>query len=157
MGIPEGEQEAIFDRFAQTDDSATREQEGAGIGLALARDLVDLHGGTIAVESTEGEGSTFTACLPRSKAHLTDDQLAKGAPNDQPSNAQRSTPDAQRSAPAPQLSTLPTEEPTPTDSPVPPDSPPSPDDHSTNSKTPTPKQSSSSTTTPTCAGSRARS
>jgi signal transduction histidine kinase/DNA-binding response OmpR family regulator len=54
----------IFDRFYQVDDSSRRSHEGAGIGLALARELVDLHGGTLALHSVPGEGSTFTVRLP---------------------------------------------------------------------------------------------
>ncbi len=77
-GIPEAEREAIFDRFQQVDDTVTREQEGTGIGLAFAQDLVTLHGGTITVESTEGEGTTFTVRLPRGADHLSDDQIAQG-------------------------------------------------------------------------------
>jgi signal transduction histidine kinase/DNA-binding response OmpR family regulator len=64
-GIPAEEQAAIFDRFQQVDDTSTRPQEGAGIGLAFAADLVDLHGGTIDLKSTEGEGTTFTVRLRR--------------------------------------------------------------------------------------------
>ena len=75
VGIPESMQERIFERFAQADDAATRAQEGAGIGLALTRTLVDLHGGTLTVESTEGTGATFTATFPRGRAHLADDQV----------------------------------------------------------------------------------
>jgi signal transduction histidine kinase/DNA-binding response OmpR family regulator len=75
-GIPEAEQDAVFDRFAQVDDTPTREQEGAGIGLALTRDLVDLHGGTIRLDSVEGEGTTVTIRLPRGPEHLPDDQIA---------------------------------------------------------------------------------
>jgi signal transduction histidine kinase/CheY-like chemotaxis protein/AraC-like DNA-binding protein len=103
VGIPEAEQDAIFNRFAQTDDTSTREQEGAGIGLAFAADLVDLHGGTLTAESTEGEGTTFTARLPRGKAHLADDQLADDAPESpsEPasSRASSSTLDPPRSTP----------------------------------------------------------
>jgi CheY-like chemotaxis protein/anti-sigma regulatory factor (Ser/Thr protein kinase) len=75
-GIPEAEQAAIFDRFAQADDTSTREQEGVGIGLALTRDLVELHGGTIELDSVEGEGTTVTVRLPRGADHLPDDQTA---------------------------------------------------------------------------------
>ena len=55
----------IFERFKQADPSATRRHGGLGIGLSLARDLVELHGGTISAQSAgEGQGSTFTVRLP---------------------------------------------------------------------------------------------
>lgn len=55
----------IFERFIQADPSTTRRHGGLGIGLSLARDLVELHGGTIAADSAgEGKGSTFTVQLP---------------------------------------------------------------------------------------------
>ena len=55
----------VFDRFRQSDASSTRRQGGLGLGLALARDLVELHGGTIRAESDGAhKGSTFTISLP---------------------------------------------------------------------------------------------
>jgi PAS domain S-box-containing protein len=55
----------IFERFKQADPSTTRRHGGLGIGLSLARDLVELHGGTISAESEgEGKGTTFTVGLP---------------------------------------------------------------------------------------------
>ncbi len=55
----------IFERFKQADPSTTRRHGGLGIGLSLARDLVDLHGGAISAESAgEGKGSTFIVTLP---------------------------------------------------------------------------------------------
>ncbi len=74
-GIPAGELERVFDRFHRADGPATRWQPGTGIGLALARELVELHGGSLRVESEEGFGSTFTATLPLGTAHLRADQL----------------------------------------------------------------------------------
>ena len=83
-GIPEDEHDRIFDRFTQADDTVTRDQEGAGIGLALTHTLVTLHNGTLTVDSAEGEGATFTAAFPRGRDHLTDDQVApaSGSPPD---------------------------------------------------------------------------
>ena len=83
-GIPEGEQERLFERFAQA-EASSGDREGAGIGLAFAHDLVDLHGGTLEVDSVEGEGTTFTVHVPRGTDALADDQLADDAPNAQPS------------------------------------------------------------------------
>jgi len=54
----------IFKHFYRSERSVTRVQPGTGLGLALAHDMVEQHGGTITVESREGEGATFTVCLP---------------------------------------------------------------------------------------------
>lgn len=64
IGIPENELPHVFDRFRQADGSATRRHPGMGIGLALARSLVELHGGSIRAESDPGHGSRFTFSLP---------------------------------------------------------------------------------------------
>ena len=64
IGIPESELAHVFERFRQVDGSATRGHAGMGIGLALARSLVELHGGTIWVSSVVGQGSRFTFAIP---------------------------------------------------------------------------------------------
>ncbi len=64
IGIPEGQLKHIFDRFFQADNSSTRKSEGTGIGLALTKELVELMGGSIAVKSMHGSGTTFTLLLP---------------------------------------------------------------------------------------------
>jgi PAS domain S-box-containing protein len=64
IGIKPEECELIFEEFRQADDEMSRQQEGTGLGLALARRLVELHGGKIWVESVLGEGSTFSFTLP---------------------------------------------------------------------------------------------
>ncbi|PKP50218.1 MAG: hypothetical protein CVT92_14630 [Bacteroidetes bacterium HGW-Bacteroidetes-1] len=73
-GIPVHQLPYIFDRFYQADSSATRKYEGTGIGLALAKELVELHQGAIIVKSTEGKGTEFIVRLPLSKADNTDDK-----------------------------------------------------------------------------------
>ena len=64
-GIPADELPHVFDRFYQVDGSATRKHEGTGIGLSLAKELVELHGGAIEVTSEEGFGAEFVVTLPR--------------------------------------------------------------------------------------------
>ena len=64
IGIPAEHQDAIFDVFSQVDGSATRHYEGTGLGLAICRQLVELMGGTVSVDSRSGAGSAFTVRLP---------------------------------------------------------------------------------------------
>lgn len=69
-GIPENELPHIFERFYRVEGARGRTQEGTGIGLALVAELVRLHGGTITVRSTIGQGSAFTVSLLFGAAHL---------------------------------------------------------------------------------------
>jgi PAS domain S-box-containing protein len=64
IGIPKDKLGIIFDRFGQVDKSLTRNREGSGIGLAIVKSLVEMHGGTIFVNSVLGEGSEFVVELP---------------------------------------------------------------------------------------------
>lgn len=64
IGIPESHQSFIFDRFKQVDKSFTRNNEGSGIGLSLVKSLIELHSGTIKLNSKEGIGSEFIIELP---------------------------------------------------------------------------------------------
>ena len=64
VGIPQEEWEWIFKPFYQVESSLRREHGGLGIGLALSKNLVELHGGRIWVESEVGRGSTFTVVIP---------------------------------------------------------------------------------------------
>jgi len=63
-GIPAEQLEHIFDRFTRGDAGLTQRVGGTGLGLAISKSLVELHGGTIGVESTPGEGATFRVRLP---------------------------------------------------------------------------------------------
>jgi signal transduction histidine kinase len=64
MGISEKNLPHVFDRFWQADGSSKRKYQGVGIGLALVKELVEIHGGKVTVESQEGKGTTFTVRLP---------------------------------------------------------------------------------------------
>ncbi len=64
IGIPRDKQHLLFKPFQQLDSSLARRHEGTGLGLALTRKLAELHGGTVTLESQEGQGSRFTICLP---------------------------------------------------------------------------------------------
>jgi PAS domain S-box-containing protein len=65
VGLPQDEQERIFERFYRVDDALSRKTQGTGLGLYLARAVVEAHGGHISVESQPGKGSTFRFTLPR--------------------------------------------------------------------------------------------
>jgi signal transduction histidine kinase len=68
MGIAEKDLKYIFDRFWQADGSSKRKYQGVGIGLALVKELVEIQGGEVTVQSQEGKGTTFTVRLPYQKA-----------------------------------------------------------------------------------------
>lgn len=63
-GIPEADQERIFEEFHQVDSSNTRKKGGTGLGLAIAKRIIELHGGRIGVTSRLGQGSTFWFTVP---------------------------------------------------------------------------------------------
>ena len=64
IGIAAEYQELVFDEFAQVDSSASRQHHGTGLGLTIAKRLVELHGGRIWLESKQGEGSRFVFTIP---------------------------------------------------------------------------------------------
>jgi PAS domain S-box-containing protein len=71
IGIPEHERGKLFGRFARASNARALGISGTGFGLYLAKTIVELHGGTIDVESVEGQGSTFRAFVPGRPAHRT--------------------------------------------------------------------------------------
>ncbi|MBT1707956.1 response regulator [Fulvivirgaceae bacterium PWU5] len=75
IGIATRNVSRIFERFARFDNARGRAYEGSGIGLALVKELVEMHGGTIKVDSEEGQGTTFTVTIRKGKAHLRPRQV----------------------------------------------------------------------------------
>ena len=74
-GIPKSEVARIFDRFHRVEGARGRTHEGTGIGLALVKELIELHKGEVSVESTFGKGTTFTVGVPFGSIHLPHDRL----------------------------------------------------------------------------------
>jgi PAS domain S-box-containing protein len=74
-GIPAAEIPRLFERFHRIEGTRGRTQEGSGIGLALVRELVRLHGGDLSVQSSFGKGSVFTVSIPLGKEHLPADRI----------------------------------------------------------------------------------
>ncbi|MGA1285375.1 MAG: ATP-binding protein, partial [Prochlorothrix sp.] len=71
IGIPEEQQHLLFQKFQQLENSRIREHGGLGLGLALTKQFVELHGGNIALESTVGRGSKFTIWIPPCTPKMT--------------------------------------------------------------------------------------
>jgi signal transduction histidine kinase/DNA-binding response OmpR family regulator len=78
-GIPASELPRLFDRFHRIEGARGRSFEGSGIGLALVKELVELHGGTITAESEEGGGSVFRVSIPLGRAHLPPQHVREAA------------------------------------------------------------------------------
>ncbi|MES1209569.1 MAG: ATP-binding protein, partial [Pseudomonadota bacterium] len=78
VGIAARELPRMFDRFHRVEVPEARTYEGSGIGLALVKELVQLHGGHITVTSQEGAGTAFTVSLPLGRAHLPADRIGAG-------------------------------------------------------------------------------
>ncbi len=75
IGIKKEQVPHLFERFRQAEGSVNRSYEGSGLGLALVKELVELHGGQISVESVYKEGTTFTVWLQTGTAHLPLEQV----------------------------------------------------------------------------------
>jgi signal transduction histidine kinase len=72
VGIPKLELNRIFDRFYQVDATSKRKYGGIGLGLAIAKSIVEAHGGTITAESEENKGTTFIIMLPAIQEFISD-------------------------------------------------------------------------------------
>ncbi|MDP2854480.1 MAG: response regulator [Smithellaceae bacterium] len=80
IGIPAEQMNAVFEKFTQSDSSITRKYEGSGLGLTISRQIVELMGGKIWVESQPGEGSTFFFTIPLEEAPPEEDQQPASRP-----------------------------------------------------------------------------
>ncbi|OHV33877.1 MULTISPECIES: SpoIIE family protein phosphatase [Pseudofrankia] len=78
VGIAEAEVPRLFERFHRVEHARSRSSEGSGIGLALVRELVGMHGGAITASSAQDQGTTFTIRLPFGHAHLPADAVDDG-------------------------------------------------------------------------------
>ncbi|WP_328647330.1 SpoIIE family protein phosphatase [Amycolatopsis sp. NBC_00348] len=78
IGIAAAEMPRLFERFHRIPSARARSNEGSGIGLALVRELVGIHGGVITADSTPGAGTTFRIRLPLGTGHLPAEQVATG-------------------------------------------------------------------------------
>ncbi|WP_461110150.1 SpoIIE family protein phosphatase [Streptomyces calidiresistens] len=86
-GVAADEIPRLFERFHRIENARSRSNEGSGIGLALVRELVTLHGGTITAGSVEGEGTTFTVRLPFGTDHLPGDAVVEEGATARPAAA----------------------------------------------------------------------
>ncbi len=75
VGVPPAEIDRLFERFHQVQGARGRSAEGSGIGLALIKEVVELHGGRVGVDSTVGAGTTFRVWLPTGSGHLPSEQI----------------------------------------------------------------------------------
>jgi len=63
-GIPLADQEHVFERFYRVGGDRARQSGGTGLGLSIVKNVIQAHGGRVSIESSPGEGSTFTIYLP---------------------------------------------------------------------------------------------
>lgn len=78
IGIPEGDQAQLFDRFFRTEEANNRAIPGTGLGLSVVHAIVEGHGGVVGVDSAPGRGTTVTVGLPRAEALTADEDVPVG-------------------------------------------------------------------------------
>lgn len=83
IGIPREDLDHIFDRFYRAGSASEKRYGGTGIGLALVKELIELHHGHVSVESELGQGTTVRVCVPLGKTHLRPDQIVEKRPRAQ--------------------------------------------------------------------------
>ena len=96
IGIAPDHQKRIFSAFEQVDSSYTRQQQGTGLGLALTRSIVELHGGKLWLESEEGRGSTFSFSLPLQRQVSVAEPLESAEPLEMEAPEKTATPQKMR-------------------------------------------------------------
>jgi signal transduction histidine kinase len=77
VGIPVEEQDRLFERFFRSSTATKQAIPGTGLGLTIAKAIVERHGGTIDVESAAGKGTTMRVRLPLTKPHAVADDVAE--------------------------------------------------------------------------------
>lgn len=81
VGIPENELARITDRFHRVKDARSRSHEGTGVGLALVKEFASAHGGTLAIDSREGVGSSFCVTVKTGTGHLPAERIGAARPS----------------------------------------------------------------------------
>ncbi|MCZ7436912.1 SpoIIE family protein phosphatase [Micromonospora sp. WMMC241] len=119
IGVAEDEMPRLFERFHRIENARSRSDEGSGIGLALVKELVGLHGGTITATSAPERGTEFTVRLPLGVAHLPADALAPAGAGRAPVAAEPFVQEALRWLPTDPAAEVVPDDPAPADGPTP--------------------------------------